>query len=45
MDMRPEIFDLIVFSRRMNPIGQEHNVAIFLQIPPYRAAGETEMSD
>src|SRR5262249_55428670 len=44
MNVRPEVADLFIFPRRMNPVGKQNNVTKLFQIPPDRSARETQMA-
>jgi hypothetical protein len=45
VDVRPKVFNLVILARRMNAIGEQYDVAIFLEIPPNRTAGESQVTD
>src|SRR5207302_6537763 len=45
VDVRPERFDFFVLARRVNAIGQQHDMAILFQIPPDRAPREAQVPD
>ena len=45
MKLRPENLNLFIFPARMNPVGQQDDDNVLVQVHPYGRSGKTQVPD